>query len=106
MALVSTGKGERPERRNNALINADRPERRLAGGGPWDSGERGRALGGEETTEQVWDRQYPEAARRYGWLQNQVLVPQRRVTANRRRTEVDDLGEMTRLIKEYALSLG
>ncbi len=33
----------------------------------------GRALGGDETTEQVWDRQYPSMARRYNWIQNKIL---------------------------------
>jgi Pyruvate/2-oxoacid:ferredoxin oxidoreductase delta subunit len=106
MALVDTAKAARPERRNNKLINADRPERRLAGGGPWDSGKQGRALGGQESTEQVWERQFPQQARRYNWIQNQVLNPQRSVGAGPVRYEVDDLEALTRQIKDYTIELG
>lgn len=106
MALPNTSTANRPERRNNRRLNLDRPERRMAGGGPWDSGEQGRALGGLETTEQVWDRQYPEQARRYNWIQNQILAPQRKVDANPRRLDVDDVEVVTRQVKAYALGLG
>jgi Pyruvate/2-oxoacid:ferredoxin oxidoreductase delta subunit len=106
MPLPDTKKAERPSRRNNREINADRPERRMAGGGPWDSGKEGRALGGNETTEQVWDRQYPEQARRYGWLQNQVLFPQRAIEPNPTRYEIDDPEAVTQRIKDYAIELG
>lgn len=106
MPLPDTSTAARPERRNNRLINADRPERRMAGGGPWDSGKEGRALGGQETTEEVWDRQYPEQARRYNWIQNQILGPQRGVAPNPKRYPLGDPEAITRQIKEYTLELG
>jgi len=106
MPLPDTRTAKRPERRNNRQINADRPERRMAGGGPWVSGKEGRALGGDETTEQVWDRQYPQQARRYNWIQDKILTPQRKVEAGPLQYEPDDLEALTQQVKEYALGLG
>jgi hypothetical protein len=106
MPVQDTSGANRPARRNNRLINADRPERRLAGGGPWVSGERGRALGGNETTEQVWDRQYPPMARRYNWIQNTILAPQRQVEPNPDRAEIQDTSELTRRVKGLCPLIG
>jgi Pyruvate/2-oxoacid:ferredoxin oxidoreductase delta subunit len=106
MTRVETKTAKRPERRINRLINADRPERRMAGGGPWVSGAEGRALGGDETTEQVWIRQYPEQARRYNWIQNEILDPQRSMDPGPVQYEAGDVDELTRQIKEYTLELG
>ncbi len=106
MPLPETKKAERPERRNTGLMNADRPERRMAGGGPWDSGKEGVALGGSETTAQVWARQFPEMASRYSWLQSGILFPQRAVEPNPAKAEIEDMEAVTQQIKDYALSLG
>jgi Pyruvate/2-oxoacid:ferredoxin oxidoreductase delta subunit len=107
MPAPDVKKATRPERRNNRQINADRPERRMAGGGPWVSGAQGRALGGSETTEQVWDRQYPPMARRYNWIQNKVLEPQRSVDEpNPTRTEDIDPVALASMVKAFARELG
>lgn len=102
----TTQKAERPERRDFTKINADRPERRMAGGGPWASGKEGIALGGDETTNQVWARQYPEQASRYNWIENQVLFPLREIEPNSSRHEITEPEEITRRVKDYAISLG
>ena len=54
----------------------------------------------------LWQRQYPEGARRFGWLQQQVLFPQREAPVNPSRTDISNPEEMTQQIKDYARQLG
>jgi Pyruvate/2-oxoacid:ferredoxin oxidoreductase delta subunit len=54
----------------------------------------------------LWQRQYPKDARRFGWLQQQVLFPNRTAPVNPNQTEITDAEEITRQIKDYAYQLG
>ena len=55
---------------------------------------------------EVWQRQYPEDARRLNWMLNEVLTPLREAPVNPKKTEIADPEALTRHIKEYALELG
>jgi epoxyqueuosine reductase len=77
------------------VVNAERPTRYLQDGsmGPQDESLAFRA-------------QFPPAANKYGWLQREVLFPQRTAPVNPNKSEVTDWAALTEHIKEYAKSLG
>jgi len=49
---------------------------------------------------------FPPDAIKYGWLQREVLFPQRTAAVNPNKSEVTDWAALTEHIKEYAKSLG
>ena len=55
---------------------------------------------------QEFQRQYPIEARRYGWLQNQVLWPLRHADVNPIKMDLGTPEEMTEHIKNYVLEVG
>ena len=77
------------------VSNAERPTRYLQDG---SMGPQEEAL--------AFRAQFPPEANKYGWLQREVLFPQRTAPVNPNKSELPDLAELTEHIKEYAKSLG
>ena len=64
----------------------------------------GPALDSEGSRE--FQRQYPEEARRYNWMQNQVLWPSRDAAVNPNKADLGDLNAITEHIKDFAKEVG
>jgi hypothetical protein len=60
---------------------------------------------GDTEGSREFQRQYPEGARRYNWMQNQVLWPERSAAVNPNKTELGDLNQLTEHIKPMWLAL-
>ena len=89
------------------ITNAQRPTRRRQGLPPLKQTlvTEDQVTPSEELAA-LWQRQYPPEARRFGWLQQQVLFPQRTAPVNPNRQEIQDPEALTEHIKEYARQLG
>ncbi len=53
-----------------------------------------------------FQRQYPVEARRYNWMQNQVLWPERDAAINPNKADLGDLDKITQHIKDFAKEVG
>ena len=89
------------------ISKAERPIKRMQGGAPDENVEvtDDRVRPSRELAA-LWQRQYPEDARRFGWLQSDVLFPNRTAPVNPDKVEIDGLEALTQHIKDYALELG
>lgn len=61
---------------------------------------------GDTEGSREFQRQYPLEARRYNWVQNQVLWPLRHADVNPVKADLPDAAELTEHLKNYVLEVG